>query len=430
MPRHQGYIPFGSNDDDIIVSAALTSSTAIAGATVNGSPSFNANGMLLGATDYCRWQGINACNNGFHISMEVEKGFFNPAYLPTGNEVLINITGSGTAHIRHQISSGLIYLGNSGAVAPYYNSGILRDSQTHYRVDLSCTNWGIDLHVDHLLCMRHVWAAKPDISSPTTAYIYAGGAGTGGVPNPTFRMRNVQIIKRPLYLPWRPNFKLCVLSDSFAKTGQYPLTNHFYLGEQTESYGDSTIRASDTYTDEGFIPTMHRELHRNGVYTPRIHWHGRGGAHVNGAQTNDLTARVDSMLGQEGSTIYPAPGQRQTVTHVVICIGTNDISSGTSDANFDSSYKAEIDRLIAAGVRKIYVNTLMKRYDANHDTAIAAKNALIRALPQYNANVHVYELHQGSVDNPSYVSGDGIHPSLTGSAFIGRQAGRCVLANL
>ena len=279
---HHGFLPYGSDDPDVIGYASLTSAsdTSIGAyaATATGNVTYTDAGVQVGATqvDGSTFTYANALvlliKREGHVTFEIEKGFFDFDLAEDVNALLILFPGSNTWHVRKGAGDKYIYFANGGLGAQKAgvdNKGV---TGTHMRVDISWNNYGVQMYVENMLVMSNPWGNLPGFASIIN--ITGNGGGSG---NTEYRIRNLQFSSRPITLPvTHEKNVITVIGDSFTKQGQYPLSFFAYLGEQVEDYGDTTIQATNTHKNRGMIPVIHGELAKKGIHVgERIRWHGR-----------------------------------------------------------------------------------------------------------------------------------------------------------
>lgn len=158
MSRYPGFPVFGSDDEDIIISASLTSASDLDGATANN-PEFITYadaGVLVGVTSgdgaYVRWPTATIADlgNGGAISFEIEKGFFAGGYSLADTQILTWANGTGIWYVRKNGTDSAISVVNSGLLAneaEVSNEG----NSTHSRVDISWNHSEMSIYIDYML---------------------------------------------------------------------------------------------------------------------------------------------------------------------------------------------------------------------------------------------------------------------------------------
>ena len=357
--RTHGFIPYGSDDPDVVEFASFADADNVGSALIDTSVAvFHDDGMQVTATQTNtnvagRIRYVSAFTaqfaNGGHVSFDMTPEIFDDATVEGFNAIILNIEGTGAVHLRKETNTNWARAG--GTADPDQLRLNNTEMPAKVRVCLSWKGAGLYFYVDGVLCKKFTWsngvmplfASNVDIFSQNRAFQVTKS-----------RISNVQWVKRPVMLPVHPSaINIGVIGDSQTKNMQHPLTKFEILGEQTEPYGDSTIKSVTTYKNRAGIPVMVGELAKKGIHVGGIHWNGRGSTQAYSGATFPLSERTDSLLAGEGGTDYPVPGQRSNTQVLVCLVGTNDVASSVSDANFESSYKAEIDRWVADGIGKI-----------------------------------------------------------------------------
>jgi len=425
-----GLIPYGSDDESIVEKATFEDAINVGSALIDTSvANFFSDGMQVtnaqgGSAGRIRYtSGFTAqFANGGHVSFDLTPEIIDDSTVESLNAILINIEGTNSRHIRKTISSNWELAGGSVSTkkARLENTGMAQK----VRVYITWNNYGIGIIVDGFLCRVYPWGTrKPAFNSSVDLLSQ----------NRTFqvtksRISNVQWSTKQIALPIHPSLlTLSVIGDSQTKNGQYPTADLEVLGYSGTDYGDSTLATSNTYKNRGTLPVIHGELAKRGKHVAgRIHWHGRGSTQVYSGATYPLSARTDSLLADTG-TDYPTPGQRNNTKVLSCCVGTNDVASSVSDANFESSFKAEIDRWVAAGIQTVILVNIAQRYSADLSTKIdttdtISKNAIIKTLIDYSPIIKdVVDIYTPTSDDSGYITtGDGIHLSIRGHSLTGK----------
>lgn len=335
MKTSYGFIDFGSGDESLLYSHALTSLPA--GATVGGAGSANVNftdkGVQLSNTGYLRLADMGGAqsallDNGGQISFEVESQFFNPTYQGAGNENIVLTTDNGTNNLAVMKPNGSSNVFTAYNAAGLSQKAVLSSESaakgTHSIIHISWTNKEVAVYKDYVLVMKNTWTAKP-VGLFTQLYI--GGRNTGAYQSiAVYRVRNFAISSRPVRLPVRKALNdVIVLGHSYSVNGDYPNADFATIGLST----------SASFQDSGFIPQAQRYLACRGVHlgTGRMTCYGQNGALVSG-----MSAQLSTAI---------AAGHRHPDVAVLVC-GINNILGlvGGLTSQFLTDYQTVINALI------------------------------------------------------------------------------------
>lgn len=432
--RLWGFPEYGSDDVDIIEAATFLTDTDIGSAIITGTANINSDGLQVSVTQgdlgRIRWISTHALKmaQGGHVSFDMTTELLEDLTIEAGLAVIFDITGTNARFFRKNINSTWQEAGSgtSTEVARIKNEGM----PYKVRVHLSWDHSGLDFYVDYMLIRHFPWNAgiMPDFDSN----IAIGCYGT------TFqitksRFSNIQWSKRPISLPPNPRaLNISFVGDSFVNFGQYTLSDNEYVGEQVDVYGDATVLAVNTNRNRGMIPVCHSELAKKGIYIgERIHNYGRGGSFIWAGSSSALSERTDA-LSDDTAGEFPFPSQRGNCQIIVSVVGTNDVTSGRTDVETLADYKTEIDRWDALGIDWIILCNIAQRYD-NPNTGvktfvseIISKNAVIESLVSYNSKVRIVNIYSGTSSDSSLIGSDGLHPSITGQSFIGKEIAKII----
>jgi lysophospholipase L1-like esterase len=274
---------------------------------------------------------ILALNSGGQFSIEVESGYFDPAYAGSGNEYFFYASENGTTtfYIGKGNATGNLGGGagtGSPNVATVSNEGAQGDGGTHNLIHVSWDNLGYTVYRDYLPVLKKAWTSKPTGLFTT---INIGGTGAGGTASiKTFRVRNFSISSRKIMLPVRQQLRdVIVLGHSFTVNGDYQNANSVMLGGS----------AYASYQDSGWIPQLNRLINKSG-YTfglRRLTSYGVSGSLI-AACTTQLTTAIAAGHRK------PDVGILMTGVNDVLGAGNNPLTS-----QFLTDFHTAIDAMIA-----------------------------------------------------------------------------------
>jgi len=419
MPTYPvGFLPYGSDDDSIIVQEPLTSSAGVftaVGADA-GTEVFSSDGVQLSKTLSLTKTDLTSAQktallSGGCVTIYIERDFVDEGYLGgsvvADNEYLMNFYGSNHMGIyKGNGSNQMTARVNSTAFAAGARTRNA-SKDTYVRFDLSWVGNLATVYLDYFPITTLAFAPTANQFDA----IYAGGR-LGSSPQ-SHKVKNYQLGTRPVMLPVHPDFSSIVsVGHSFGVNGDYPTAN-------------ALIKGDGGLGDERTFVTIQRELAKKGF--------GIGGNRIDdysvaGEKTADLAAQVTSALAAHS-----------TVTAAIIQIGINDVITNTVSATNQTDIQTEVDRLTAVGCKYILLNncttTAMDAAYlpvATYTARVDEFNGYVDALVAANSEVYLVDMfnHFGGHSNydvNDFAAGPDIHPSEQGYNKIGKKNAEVLL---
>lgn len=419
-----GYPPWNSDDEDIILSASLTSSSDIGGGTIVGNNTsaidFNSSGVQFNSASAIKISPtaaqVTKLNKQFRITLWVDKYLVDIDTLVAINETLLYTdTGIATWLLRKMTSGGL-RARQAANLANWYSSGIGKPDVV--RVDITGDAQTLEAYVDHALVGKDTLTSPIDFTN-----LYIGGNGLGVPSTTTGRIKNIEISTRRLMLPTHPKVRhINLYTDSYGMQGNYGATITAIIGKSVTGNTGTRYDPVDSHRDAGISYTIHRELAKQGIFVGgnRIRWCGAGGigavaANVDGDRLSD---RFDATTG--ASVPYANPDIS------IWILGANDVfgslDNATEQAAFELAYKTELDKSIALGCDINLVVDICNRTDSDYSAQIIrGNNGIDNVVNSYADKVWKISVHDESVNNPDFMSADLIHPDTYGHWYIGNE---------
>lgn len=438
MARYpNGFLPFGSDDEDIVLRAALKSATADeagysfgvsqAGAVLATDYSWSENGMMLvNSVPPIRWI-LNTLPRGAlfsahgNISFEVEKAYFSnlPAatkYMVSTTRAWFQQTTTGNVALNHTQASAFSNTLNVSAIG----------KGSHVRVDITYQEGDAIVSIDYLPMARFNLAPF----GGTVTDLYAQGlTATANSGNTNIRIRNLQLSHRPQRYP--TSGSILFLGDSFTEQGNVAstITGGNHKNWWFPGYGfaaTDAVATAGTYADVGLQATLFRELSKNGIWTNDNFNYAKAGGTVDTA-----TTKFNEFLANNKGKVPKV---------VLILCGTNDTTAQTAEATTAARFQTLLTAIYNAGVRRVACwkppslhndptyNTSV--YDAVHVTynrVVESTNVTYCAAQGYPANFYTvipaFEKMGGhSIDSAMFQTAN-LHPNQIGSYELGRIVG-------
>ncbi len=433
MPTYPGnpFLPFGSDDDSIVMSEELTSQPA--GSTLLGSDTsaidFNADGMML-ATDYgglllasLTSAQIEALDIAGTFTFWVSKNICEKRSSIAYNEHLFMINGGNAVQLRKASPTTWFSASLPGGSTTTYGAVSELNKSDVVRIDLTWIGKYIYFIIDNHIHQRWEWTTKPStiFTNPRI-----GGNGSWGQPPQDVRFLRVQLSTRPISIPVIPlTSDVVMLGHSFTNADySSSATTGFYVGggdQQNLNIGNE----------------IHRKFNKLGFDI------GGGAGMANYGDGGDITADLTGATGSSRDQIaLMQAGGNQKPTLVFIVIGANDISGiaqteSDLDTRFTTNMQSAITELIAlnADVRIVIANmppvsNLDTDNNADAKAAWEGGNSRMEALESANsANVIVSKVDTifGTHDNPDtslFNGSNNLHPNPEGYSLIGQKMGQ------
>jgi lysophospholipase L1-like esterase len=429
-PKPAGFLEWGEDDGSILVSAALTSASAIGGATVTGTATFNANGVLCGSAGAISWHSaLTAAQRtkmqaGFTITCWVEKGYFSNTFIPAAEEWAIGLLGNSWNSWGAYKQTGAARLGVVGLGDGHLVRTDSIDKDDYVRLDMSFNGGGQTIFYVDKFPVGILNAGLPDTS---IAYQHIGiGINDSNSGPQTFRIKNFMIRSRPVILPVAEKFRsVYAFGHSF-----------FYLGDYAvdgDIPGDVNLTAPD---DNYACAQIHRTLHSHGIGLPETKVRNTA---IGGTFVSDFAAQITT-----------AKTGNKKLKVALVQFGTNEVINITDPSlivdypNLSTDYQAAITSLVAAGCDLIFLgNTISTANDTTWGTAsvnwtayqqrTADMNAIHAAMVAANSQcrlVDLFTLFGGDHVDPNDFGLGGLHPSALGHTKIGRAFGKAMIAEL
>lgn len=423
-----GFLPYGSDDDSIVLQCTLRDSSNINGGTEFGTPTYDSDlGVLLGADGKIRWQnipGYSDLENGGHITFWVSGDFLSIDHQPAASEVLFSTGGSQLSLSKTTTAGRLLPRGGSQncAITPEISQKGKGDKT---RVDISYDGSKHVVYIEYL----------PSVDEITKHYatndfftMVLGDTITTNSPASHY-ISDLQISTRPIMVPGHPSLVINTYGDSIMMQGQYPSDNLAITSIIPDGLSGANYDATSTHDDAGMVATIHRELSKLGLNVNRINtWHEGG----SGIETSSpmSTRRAISL---NGSYLMP--------NIAIVYIGTNDVGSGqTIDSTWKATYQVEIDALLAVGCDKIIIVNVAPRSNApaedtpTDEALTLAANEQIAALAVDNTEVTEVDIFTklggfNGYDPNDYQTGD-YHLGTQGQQKVGKWIGDSLLSIL
>lgn len=435
MARYRnGFLPFGSDDEDIVLRAQLKSPTADeagysfgvmqSGAVAATDYSWNDNGMaLVNSVLPIRWVLSSLSKGSFfshhgNISFEVEVGYFSnvPAatkYLWSTNRFYAQQTSAGTIT---QTFTQATSNSNAIQVSPVGKG-------THVRVDITYKDGDAILFFDYLPMAR---ININGFVGTVTDFYMQGLTSVANSGHTNVRVRNLQISHRPQR--YKASGSILFLGDSFTVQGN---TNALLIGGNHKNwwypgYGFTAADAAATagsYLDVGMQSTIIRELSRNGIWTNDNFNYAKSGGTVADALTKFTTFKADNK------------GKIPRV--VFINTGTNDVAQLIAEATTASTFQTLLTDIRNLGVEHVaawtpaslhnnptYNTTAYDNAHAGYNRVVETTNVTYCAAQGFPSDFYnIIPVFSGmgghNIDSTKFQTSD-IHPNINGQYDIGK----------
>ncbi len=444
----QGFLSFGDSDDDIAIQDSMTQVAGVevlysVDAGVPNDPIIDGDGWSPDGGDARLYNvGVNLANNQrlfdeCHISFEVDTAFIDfdftssNQYLISGTQMLLLKSVSGYLQLTYlgSSSSGRLVLSANG-----------KESKT--RFDIVARRGIVDIYVDFLLVSRGPVGSHASGRS-NLDLLYAGGLRTTNGDWSGYKIKNYQLSFRNQKFPISNEYgSIGFIGDSFITGGSFPVWASLPLGAHNPidpGYGfnnsDIPLTLGGSFRDAGQLPTLFRELSKNGIWTENNKNYARSGASIN---SGALAAKQTEMLlisGYRPKVIYN-------------CSGANDAaavsSHATVQANYETQIKAMLTEANSKGVKHYVMQTSASlRADPTYQTKafddhLAALNAITVTLKDWSIsqghtmNVHIADNFNNfgghNLDLSDFADAN-IHPNTQGSQKIGKWMAEALLGN-
>jgi lysophospholipase L1-like esterase len=443
-----GFHPYPSGDDDSIIQADLTSSTAIDGAdTQGGGQDFTADGMDVGVNKALLWASptnYDRLDVGFYMRFEIETAFLDKDRLPAAIEYILSFAAGWLLLKKTDGDLASAAVGNQNAgisistvLKPAMSEVVLNHFGTH-----------TDIYVDKGHVHRRI-ADTPQSQDPTRFQnLYLGGdrtnanKGTNG-----YRIKNFEVLTRPqLFIPRFNTSNVLFIGDSITVNGNIPsemgmndnVSNQYtYLPHRTgRGYNAPTGTgegALGVYFDNGYHNIFFREMARRGYHFASCYNEAAAGG-----TTEQIEVRLDDWI---------AKGSKADIA--LVFAGTNDVATDTLRDLTDTeepALKSIIDKLHANGTKRVVLCTVptvkFHRTPVDYDVPNAVANvanwkAIVEDIPAYavtsgyGANfvtiADVFNALDGESALITYFEDNQIHPSETGNILFAREIARACL---
>ena len=426
-----GFPIWGSDDEDIIASASLTSSADIAGGTIVGNDvggiDFNGDGVQLNSLSAIKISPtptqVSALNKQFRISLWVDAYLIDFEQLVAVNETLLYTDTGVPTWLLRKMTDGYIRPRQAANLRRWLSSAVGKGDKV--RIDLSGDASTMDTYIDCAHIGHDILTSPIDFTN-----LYIGGNGTAGTPSTTTgRLKNIEISTRKLMLPTNPLLRhINLYTDSYGMQGNYGANYAAIVGESVTGNTGTRYDPTDIHRDAGMSYTIHRELAKHGVFvgSNRIQWCGAGGigAVTTNVDGDKLSDRVDATTG--ASVPYANPDI------AVWVLGANDLvanlDNATEQAAFELAFKTEIDKVIALGCNYNFIVEVCNRTDADYSAQIVrGNNGIDNLVASYADKVWKVSVHAESVSNPDFMGADLIHPAIYGQWYIGNEVTKGII---
>lgn len=432
-----GFLPFGSLDEDILVRAALKTadntengySFAVgqSGANLNTDFSYTDAGVaLVGSVPPMRWV-LSPLTNGAFLTQhgsyqcDIEVGYIGN--VPSATKYAVTTTRGWL----QQTNAGVISQNWNVPTAP--NSNALTLSQvgkgTHFNFQVHYQGGYEIVFVDYLpVAVKHL---RTQTGSITDVYVH-GLTTVANSGHTNIRIKNLQLSTRPQRFPVSGSFLL--LGDSITCMGNSTANqiggNHVLSWEPGYGFQSDGVTSygSGAYFDVGLIPTMVRELSKKGVWT---------NDNVNIAQSGGSVSHAITQL----NTWMAA--NKGKVPKVVICnLGTNNIAGGQDIASAKTEYESLLTTIYNLGVQHVACwtppslrnattyqtaaydtkhvdfNAIVETSNPAYCTAQGFRSDFYRVIPAFA------EMGGHNFDVTEYETANNIHPTIKGHLHLGQ----------
>lgn len=437
-----GLLPFPSGDDDSIIAAALTSSSAIDGAdTQGGGQTFSDNGMDVGASKALLWSsptGFERLGAEGTMRCEIDKGWvIQDTDLAADNYLMAHDGGAAAAgwNMLRETATDGIY----PRPIPVFSDAdeiFISSAGKGSQIELAVTwNMGsVYTFIDGLPVqqLQNRFGLKND----RYTNIYLGGDRTNAAKGPDgYRIKNFEVLARQQQFPPHAEYASTLfLGDSLTVLGNLPVDMHtprsatsnkklwFSPGFGFANDVDDT-GAAGSYADAGYQCTYFRKLFKAGVFPGACYNRAGGGGIISKTQT-----RADNFFDVD----------HLKADIVMMIVGTNDLQSSLqSTAQLDAletAYRGILTTLYNKGVKRVVIGTVPTlathaSYESFMEANVANWNVRIKAMKDWsvaqghgNNFLAVADLFTalGGQDNSYgyFVAGD-IHPHEEGNVVQG-----------
>lgn len=437
MTKHrQGFLPYATDDDDIVLQDSLTQAEGIEvsySSDQSGTPDIDSDGYdkngskarlfdLSGNVD--NWQ--NLFYQG-HESFDVDLDFIKADRSPSENSYIC----SNTRGWIFKAAAGYIQrrFQDSTATAKIEISSIGKSNKV--RIETHWRQGKLDFYVDGLRVSRGQIGNHADGITSFQKW-YAGGLTTSTAGDSGFKVKNYQLSFRPQQFPISPEYgSIGFIGTSFVTTASFPKWITPVSGEtwpEDPGYGfvqpDAVNPNGGEFDDVGALPTFIRQLSKREIWTNNNKNYGHAGASLHSGAISTKQTQMFADGGFKPKVIYSDTG-------------TNDAANLSAvTADFETNYKAMLTEANGKGVKHYVLCTIPSlRNDPtyqteNHDAHLLVLNTIIKALPAWSvAQGHTMQIHLsdnfanfgGHNLNPlDWKQPDNIHPNAQGSYKIGK----------
>ena len=390
------------------------------------------------------------------LQFMISNDAFNAGYTPAAAENFISFVG-GTrfdmqknqtfGHVK-MICSGTMNGKYTGIDELCYGSPNGRETNSDGLVEcvMSWDQCGMKLWIDKHKLFDVPWNNSSTMPNFATIAINTAAASGG-----TYTYKNLLIsTKKTVIKPSSHKVRvLNVYGDSFPQLGNYPQfsgTNQqrSYYFSSSDNASPGTVLTLDGqngtgydngsgHYDDGMIPTTHRWLAKNGLFTNKIEFWGEGGSGYETAGAG-LGQTVPQRVATSLDGNYPVPDV------AVLVAGYNDASGGGITGGFQTAVETSIASLKTANSNiKIIITTTPVNTHADFLSGepdpigqVQAINAVIEAVAAADSSVtlvDIYTLFGGAAnDGTSNMSGDYKHPNAAGQAIYGRNIANAIVS--
>lgn len=403
-----GFLPYGSDDESLIIQADLTAETALDGGVLLGAnPSYSEAGFNTNGTAGVIYTPTVAQRNALGISsyihIEVDSGFLTEA--DTGSfHRLISLAGTASNYLAN--ASPALFVMRLDLTYSDLGVNLLAHADRDgpkMKIDIAMSDGIRQVYVDGLLVIKGVYT----FYATNFATLVIGGR-SGGTEFwwPGYNISNFFLANRSIMIPKHPALASVVyLGDSITVQGNY-------VTAMPQLTGTTGI-----FHDHGWCPTVEKVLNKNGLgFTQSNHA-------VSGAAMAQLPTQVTAAILKQP-------------TMAVIFIGANDVSGGTLTAGFETDYQTEITRLVTAGCKKIILVKIPSQNivtSVSTEAAVDACNAAVDALVVANAECYSSDVFS-VLGGHDIVSSDWIaedkHPQATSHKKMGLQIANDIISVL
>ena len=354
-----GILPYGSDDDSIILRSSLKSAASITspeigtGGTVvdiTGATHFDSDMGILCDDDtnegYATWNtydGYLATNNAGQLSIEVQSNYFATleASVYTGRTVNETVTRY-LMSSSNQSATGGIYQYWALAAAtdifriPKETSGGLATAFDMIAVPdgdfvTMTVSWQGD-YADTYFNGMHVGRALRNKTTDIWKYLYIGNerTRTTGYGRLNYYARNLQISTRPVMFGTLANVRVSFVGDSLIGESDPETIPHTF----TEALGH--VRAQDVFQGR---------LRQRGL---QVQTYQQG---VGGNKISEVEARKAEIIADNP-------------THIVLQLGSNNTwaVAPVTAAAFDTEYRALVNYFLQNGVQYVFCGTIPSVY--------------------------------------------------------------------